>query len=290
MRANPEMTARTLPPDQQFFADLLAGLVLNPQQLGRVWFARRPVTLCAEAVSMEWPRLDVVLRGEYGNRLIAEQKQIAQGEMLFLPAHAANVPIFEKQVMLLSIVFAPSWLGLHFHDARRDEPGSAQRKMELPHPERGERTAILMALTHLSASPQDQAIIQPLVLSLLHWCRKVVSALPETGMTRADFLYQSICHWVQDHYAEPVSRERAAAFFNISPNHLSRLFSGQGSMSFVDYVRWVRMAKARTILQKYHLSIGEVAKRCGYADSDYFSRLFRRQFGLTPGEYRARFQ
>ena len=28
---------------------------------------------------------------------------------------------------------------------------------------------------------------------------------------------------------------------------------------------------------------GEVAKRCGYADSDYFSRLFRRQFGLTPG-------
>lgn len=54
-------------------------------------------------------------------------------------------------------------------------------------------------------------------------------------------------------------------------------------MSFVDYVRWVRMAKARTILQKYHLPVGEVAKRCGYADSDYFSRLFRRQFGLTPG-------
>ncbi len=95
---------------------------------------------------------------------------------------------------------------------------------------------------------------------------------------------------MQENYAEPLSRDSVASLFNISANHLSRLFSQQGMMSFVDYVRWVRMAKARTILQKYHLPVGEVAKRCGYADSDYFSRLFRRQFGLTPGEYRARFQ
>lgn len=53
-------------------------------------------------------------------------------------------------------------------------------------------------------------------------------------------------------------------------------------MRFIEYVRWVRMAKARMILQKYHLSIHEVAQRCGFPDSDYFCRVFRRQFGLTP--------
>ncbi len=63
-----------------------------------------------------------------------------------------------------------------------------------------------------------------------------------------------------------------------------------GTMRFIEYVRWVRMAKARMILQKYHLSIHEVAQRCGFPDSDYFCRVFRRQFGLTPGEYSARFQ
>ncbi|CDL27781.1 Putative HTH-type transcriptional regulator ypdC [Escherichia coli ISC7] len=41
-------------------------------------------------------------------------------------------------------------------------------------------------------------------------------------------------------------------------------------MRFIEYVRWVRMAKARMILQKYHLSIHEVAQRCGFPDSDYF--------------------
>ena len=280
----------SLPADQQFFAELFSGLVLNPQALGRVWFAHQPTTLPAGSVSVDLPRLDVVLRGEYGNRLVAEQAHISQGEMLFIPARASNAPMFDKPVMLLSIVFAPSWLGLAFHDGRNGQSVHPQRKIELSHPERGERTAILMALTHLSASPQDQAIIQPLTLSLLHWCHKVVGTKPEPNLSRGDFLYQSVCHWVQNHYAQPLSRESVSALFNITPNHLSRLFSQQGSMSFIDYVRWVRMAKARAILQRYHLPVGEVAKRCGYPDSDYFCRLFRRQFGLTPGEYRTRFQ
>ncbi len=84
--------------------------------------------------------------------------------------------------------------------------------------------------------------------------------------------------------------ESVAQFFNITPNHLSKLFAQHGTMRFIEYVRWVRMAKARMILQKYHLSIHEVAQRCGFPDSDYFCRVFRRQFGLTPGEYSARFQ
>ncbi|MBS3047991.1 helix-turn-helix transcriptional regulator [Enterobacter mori] len=281
------MLDNRLPADRQFFADLLSGLVLNPQRLGRVWFGHSSASAPVGHFRTEWPRLEVVLRGVYGNQLISEQKAIRQGEMLFLPAQAANVPKFDGPVMLLSIVFAPSWLGLAYQAPGSGQP---QRNVELPHPERGECAAMLMALTHLSASPQDQSIIQPLTLSLLHWCRKVVLLRPEPQISRGDFLYQSICRWLQDNYAEPITRESVAALFTISPNHLSRLFSQQGTMSFVDYVRWVRMGKARTILQKYHLPVGEVAKRCGYPDSDYFSRLFRRQFGLTPGEYRARFQ
>ncbi len=113
---------------------------------------------------------------------------------------------------------------------------------------------------------------------------------PGNSQPRGDFLYHSICNWVQDNYAQPLTRENVAQFFNITPNHLSKLFAQHGTMRFIEYVRWVRMAKARMILQKYHLSIHEVAQRCGFPDSDYFCRVFRRQFGLTPGEYSARFR
>ncbi|MEX9251995.1 helix-turn-helix transcriptional regulator [Pseudenterobacter timonensis] len=282
------MSDRPLPADQQFFADLFSGLVRNPQQLGRVEFARQGRAIPGQQ-GAEWPRLQVVLRGEF-HPAPGGIKALAQGEMLYIPARVVSAPVYNKPVMLLSILFAPGWLGLLLHDIRPGQPARPARKVQLPHPERGERDAMLMALHHLSASPQDQAIIQPLALSLLNWCHKAITAVHQPALSRGDYLYQSICDWVQNHYAETLSRDSVASFFNITPNHLSRLFSRQGTMSFVDYVRWVRMGKAKSLLQKYQLSVGEVGKRCGYADSDYFCRLFRRQFGLTPGEYRSRFQ
>ncbi|MBB1200204.1 AraC family transcriptional regulator [Enterobacteriaceae bacterium 89] len=284
------MPVAQLPADQRFFVDLLSGLVLNPQQLGRVWFASTPRTLPAGSLCLDLPRLEVVLRGEYGNKLDEAQHTIAQGEMLFIPARAANLPLFTRPAMVLSMVFAPAWTGMAFYDSRNGSTPAPMRKIEIPHQQRGEGEAMLTALTLLSRSPQDQAIIQPLTLSLLHLYRKSVMTTAEATLSRPQFLYQSICNWLQENYAQPLTRENVAAFFNITPNHLSRLFSQHGTMSFVDYLRWVRMTRARMILQKYQLSIGDVALRCGYPDGDYFSRLFRRQFGLTPGEYRSRFQ
>ncbi|EAN5159568.1 helix-turn-helix transcriptional regulator [Salmonella enterica] len=284
------MNKSDLPADQQFFADLFSGLVLNPHQLGRVWFASHPSTLPSGSLCIDLPRLDIVLRGEYGNQLEKTQRRLTEGEMLFIPARAANLPVSDKPVMLLSLVFAPSWLGLSFYENRTASLLRPVRRIELTHLQRGEGEAMLTALTHLSRSPQEQNIIQPLVLSLLHLCRNVVNTRPDIYRPRTEFFYQSICNWVQDNYAQPLSRESVAQFFNITANHLSRLFTQHGTMSFVEYVRWVRMAKARIMLQKYHLPINEVALRCGYQDSDYFCRLFRRQFGLTPGDYGARFQ
>jgi len=284
------MPVTQLPADQRFFADLLSGLVLNPQQLGRVWFASAPKTPPAGSLCLDLPRLDVVLRGEYGNKLEQAQRTLTQGEMLFIPPRAANLPLFTRSAMVLSMVFAPAWTGMAFYDCRSGGTPGPLRKIEIAHQQRGEGEAMLTALTLLSRSPQDQSIIQPLMLSFLHLCRKSVTTRADATPTRPQFLYQSMCNWIQDNYAQPLTREGVAGFFNITPNHLSRLFSQQGTMSFVEYLRWVRMAKARMILQKSPLSIGDVALRCGYPDGDYFSRVFRRQFGLTPGEYRARFQ
>ena len=284
------MKASELPADQQFFADLFSGLVLNSQRLGRVWFATHPTSLPNGSLCLDLPRLDIVLRGEYGNQLHKDQHRLTEGEMLFIPARAANLPVSDKPVMLLSLVFSPAWLGLSFYDNRTASLLRPVRRIELPHLQRGEGEAILTALTHLSRSPQMQDVIQPLMLSLLHLCRSVVNIRPEVQRPRSEFLYQSMCNWVQDNYAQPLTRDSVAQFFNITPNHLSKLFTQHGTMSFLEYVRWVRMAKARMILQKYHLSIAEVAQRCGYQDSDYFCRLFHREFGLTPGEYGARFK
>lgn len=108
------MKAPGLPADQQFFADLFSGLVLNPQLLGRVWFASQPTSLPVGSLCIDFPRLDIVLRGEYGNLLEAKQQRMVEGEMLFIPARAANLPVNNKPVLLLSLVFARPGLGYRF--------------------------------------------------------------------------------------------------------------------------------------------------------------------------------
>ncbi|GLG33259.1 hypothetical protein SGP15004_02710 [Shigella flexneri] len=190
------MKAPGLPADQQFFADLFSGLVLNPQLLGRVWFASQPASLPVGSLCIDFPRLDIVLRGEYGNLPEAKQQRMVEGEMLFIPARAANLPINNKPVMLLSLVFAPTWLGLSFYDSRTTSLLHPARQTQLPSLQRGEGEAMLTALTHLSRSPLEQNIIQPLVLSLLHLCRNVVNMPPGNSQPRGDFLYHSICNWV----------------------------------------------------------------------------------------------
>ncbi len=72
------MKAPGLPADQQFFADLFSGLVLNPQLLGRVWFASQPASLPVGSLCIDFPRLDIVLRGEYGNLLEAKQQRMVE--------------------------------------------------------------------------------------------------------------------------------------------------------------------------------------------------------------------
>ncbi len=52
------MKAPGLPADQQFFADLFSGLVLNPQLLGRVWFASQPASLPgALNIRLSWKKM-----------------------------------------------------------------------------------------------------------------------------------------------------------------------------------------------------------------------------------------
>jgi len=55
----------------------------------------------------------------------------------------------------------------------------------------------------------------------------------------------------------------------------------------VDYLNQTRMTHAKSLLQMTQLSIQEVAARCGFNDSSYFCRIFKKYSGLSPIQYRS---
>ena len=92
--------------------------------------------------------------------------------------------------------------------------------------------------------------------------------------------------YVAKNFSREISAESVAEIVGISPYFFSRIFREKTGESFVEYITRVRMEAAARLLLDPVLSIKEVCASCGYIDPNYFGRLFRKQFGMLPEEYK----
>jgi AraC-like DNA-binding protein len=94
--------------------------------------------------------------------------------------------------------------------------------------------------------------------------------------------------YMEEHYAEPITLEQMAAALEISPFHLSRVFSQESDFSLFGYLANVRLTKARQLLLEESLPVAEIAYAVGYASPNYFAKVFRKAFGYPPSQARRR--
>lgn len=92
--------------------------------------------------------------------------------------------------------------------------------------------------------------------------------------------------YILSHLSQNISLEEAAEFSGVSSFYLSKLFKEEKGVSFSTYLNDRRLEKARELLGKTDLSIKEITAECGYNDQNYFSRIFKNQFGVSPTEFR----
>ncbi len=87
-----------------------------------------------------------------------------------------------------------------------------------------------------------------------------------------------------------LQRDELAAMVHISPGHLGRVFKKETGMSISAYITKKRIAVAKQLLTKTSLSVTRISERVGISYSSYFTKVFREQTGLTPQEYRQKYQ
>jgi AraC-like DNA-binding protein/mannose-6-phosphate isomerase-like protein (cupin superfamily) len=92
----------------------------------------------------------------------------------------------------------------------------------------------------------------------------------------------------EDVDAQPPTLAEAAHAVGVSANHLNRLLRQQTGLTFRQLLIQRRLELAKTLLRNSDESCTEIALACGFGDSNYFARLFRRKTGLTPTEFRRR--
>ena len=103
-------------------------------------------------------------------------------------------------------------------------------------------------------------------------------ALADYARQGADFL--------QRNYSRAISVEEAARQAGVSRSYLYRAFQAEFGCSPVEYLTRYRIQRARQLLRHSPLSIGAVATSVGFEDPFYFSRVFKREVGVSPTEYR----
>ena len=115
-----------------------------------------------------------------------------------------------------------------------------------------------------------------------HYCLLV----QEHSLARYTGTIRDCLNYIDFHYMEPLSLESLAARFSVNKNYLSSRFHKEVGMTVTDYINQIRVQRASGLLRKTSLSVQQVAEQCGFADGNYFTRIFKKIQGVTPNEYR----
>ena len=102
----------------------------------------------------------------------------------------------------------------------------------------------------------------------------------ETGKTAQEY--------IQENYRRDLSLDELSKELDISPYYFSKLFKEETGSNFVEYLTNLRMSRAKELLKDERCSMKEICLEVGYSDPNYFSRIFKKNFGVTPTEYRER--
>src|SRR5260221_1236134 len=94
----------------------------------------------------------------------------------------------------------------------------------------------------------------------------------------------SIMSWL---FATQISLRAVSANVNLSPRRLAQLFKSETGVSPRQYLRTLRMQRARHLLQTSFLSVKEISFRSGLTDVSHFVRDFKKEHGVTPSQFRA---
>lgn len=111
---------------------------------------------------------------------------------------------------------------------------------------------------------------------------------PELSLesVRMQAVAEGIRTYVEAHYMEDITLQSMAAVMNYSEAYFCKLFKQCFDKSFVSYLTWFRMEKAKELLASPLVNVKDISSKVGYQDSNYFAKVFKRLTGMTPSEYR----
>ena len=137
--------------------------------------------------------------------------------------------------------------------------------------------------------------IQSLCLSILLELLRITEADCSEIFTTDEAKYTSywrdrLDHFMHKRYREDIKLEDLSEEIALSPRHASRMVAKEYGMSFIQKLTEIRLDNAKYQLKHTKLDMDTIASSCGFQSYSYFTTCFKKNVGMTPGQYRNKFK
>ncbi len=111
----------------------------------------------------------------------------------------------------------------------------------------------------------------------------------EVGALKHQNVIFKATDYIKTHLAERITLDQIAAQVYLSRSYFCRILKEELGVTFTEYVNYLRIERGKALLQDPELSICEVSSQVGFDDQSYFTRVFKKQAGISPGKYRRQY-
>lgn len=127
------------------------------------------------------------------------------------------------------------------------------------------------------------------LMELLYFISYVCADHAEPDTEIKDDTVGKIIIYLSEHINDRITQEDIIREFCLNRNLLNALFVKETSQTCMSYLMKMRVNLAQIMLAETELQIGEIAARVGYPDANYFIKVFKKNTGVTPSQYRESF-
>lgn len=127
---------------------------------------------------------------------------------------------------------------------------------------------------------------QELMTTLNHALREAHLALALSRQDKSEVVIAECLGWIQGHTKENLTLERVAEHFHFNPSYFSTLIKSRTGKTFSEHVTAVRMKRAKELLAAERFRVYEISLECGFQDTKYFCRVFKKYHGMSPKAYK----
>ena len=251
--------------------------------------------------SHEFDELVIILKGTSMHMIDGQEFPVKAGDVFVIAQNHEHQYLEMHGLALANILFDREALAMNqwdiralpgFHALFSLEPAfrsqhNFRSRLQLSEQKLNQVNELIHDLTRETQqrNPGYRIMAKGLFMQLTVSLSRAYSSSPTEESLDLLRIGDAIAH-IETCYAEKITLDELAAKSHLSQRHFTRVFQECIGRSPIDHLMHIRCQKAAELLKKTERTITNIAFDCGFSDSNYFTRCFRKIMNMTPKQFR----